>query len=169
MALGDTPASPEILAADTEHAPPPAVSAAIAELEQLGRLSPAAVVETARDPSSPLHHCFDWDNTSAAESWRIEQARRLIRSVRVVVTHEDVEVRVPRYVRDTACEPERQGYVTFEQLQREPENARKLLVYEFERASTHVLRAVEIAHGLGLSGEVRQIAANISKLLRQVK
>lgn len=169
MVLRDAPAAPEILATEAEHAPPPAVRAAIAELEQRGRLSPADVVETARDPSSPLHHCFDWDDTSAAESWRIEQARRLIRSVRVVVVHEDVQVRVPRYVRDTACEPERQGYVTCEQLQREPENARKLLVYEFERASTHVRRAVEIAQGLGLSDEVRQIAASINKLLRQVK
>jgi len=169
MDLRDAPATAEIVAHEVETAPPPAVREAIAELEQRGRLSPADVVETARDPASPLHHCFDWDDSTAAESWRLEQARRLIRSVRVVVIHEDVQVRLPRYVRDTSCEQKEQGYVTCEQLQREPENAKKLLAYEFERASAHVKRAVEIAKGLDLSDEARQIAASINKLLRQVK
>lgn len=57
------------------------------ELERLRRtaadgiLQPRAVVEAARDPESPLHPEFEWDDTDAAEKWRLYQARNLINVV----------------------------------------------------------------------------------------
>jgi len=48
-----------------------------------GELPPVAVVADARKESSPLHNSFTWDDTEAAKQWRIEQARRLIRSFEV--------------------------------------------------------------------------------------
>ena len=59
-----------------------------AELERLfreGLLRPADVVEAARDPESPLHTHFEWDDTAAAAKWREEQARQLIRNIRIEV------------------------------------------------------------------------------------
>lgn len=55
-----------------------------------GLLSPEAVVEHARDPSSALHTRFEWDDTEAARCWRLEQARQLIR-VHVEVVDGDAE------------------------------------------------------------------------------
>lgn len=49
-----------------------------------GRLTPALVVDEARDPDHPLHGRFEWDDDRAAEAWRREQAHDLIRSVKVV-------------------------------------------------------------------------------------
>lgn len=57
-----------------------------------GRLTPVAVVDSARDPSHPLHVHFEWDDAKAAESFRLEQAREIIRVVRV----EDDEREPPR-------------------------------------------------------------------------
>ena len=62
------------------------------ELERLTRLNggvlqPQTVVEAARDPKSPLHDSFDWDDTEAASKWRLHQARQLIR---VLVRYEPV-------------------------------------------------------------------------------
>jgi len=51
--------------------------------ERDGVITPTAVIEEATDPDSPLHDYFDWDNESAAYKWRIDQARRLIREVRI--------------------------------------------------------------------------------------
>lgn len=48
------------------------------------QLTPAIVVDEARDESHPLHPRFEWDNAIAGEAWRREQAHELIRSVRVV-------------------------------------------------------------------------------------
>ena len=49
-----------------------------------GRLTPEAVVEAARDPASPLHGWFTWDDEAAAHMQRIYQARRLIASVQLI-------------------------------------------------------------------------------------
>jgi hypothetical protein len=57
--------------------------------DQHGTLTPQLVVELARDPAHPLHGRFDWDDRSAGEAWRREQARQLIRSVRVVYREAD--------------------------------------------------------------------------------
>lgn len=53
-----------------------------AELERLkvgGVIRPVDVVEAARDESSPLHPCFQWDDGEAAHQYRLLQARNLLR------------------------------------------------------------------------------------------
>lgn len=50
-----------------------------------GLITPEQVVEAARDPKSPIHDRFTWDDTEAARKYRLEEARALIRvSVTVV-------------------------------------------------------------------------------------
>lgn len=44
-----------------------------------GILRPEDVVNTARDKNNVLHKSFEWDNTIAAEQYRLFQARQLIR------------------------------------------------------------------------------------------
>lgn len=48
-----------------------------------GTLTPEKVVEAARDRRNPLHRHFDWNDASAAETWRRAQARIIIRAIRV--------------------------------------------------------------------------------------
>lgn len=48
-----------------------------------GRLTPKDVVERARNPRNTLHKHFEWDDAKAADAHRLEQARELIRVVRV--------------------------------------------------------------------------------------
>ena len=54
-----------------------------AEIEKLSKktdeITPRAVVEYARNPKTEIHKCFTWDNTEAAEQYRIGQARQLLR------------------------------------------------------------------------------------------
>jgi len=46
-----------------------------------GLLLPQTVVEAARPKTSPIHNRFEWDDSEAAEKYRIWQARQLIRVV----------------------------------------------------------------------------------------
>jgi hypothetical protein len=55
--------------------------------ENSGRLRPDDVVEDARDPRSPMHPHFEWDNTVAADKYRLNQAREIIR----IIVREDDE------------------------------------------------------------------------------
>lgn len=65
----------------------------IRELNELARASggllhPQLVVDSASNPQSPLHDRFDWDNIEAGNSWRLEQARQMLR---IAVQYIEVE------------------------------------------------------------------------------
>lgn len=47
--------------------------------EEHGQLTPVLLVDLARDPEHPLHARFEWDDSLAAEKWRLEQAGQLLR------------------------------------------------------------------------------------------
>lgn len=47
--------------------------------DEHGSLTPALVVDVATDPKHPLHDRFEWDDTTAARKWRLEQAGQLLR------------------------------------------------------------------------------------------
>ena len=49
------------------------------EIADIGEnATPKQIVEKARNESTELHKCFDWDDTTAAEKWRIQQARQVV-------------------------------------------------------------------------------------------
>lgn len=49
-------------------------------LERDGEIRPSVVVQEAASKANPLHSEFTWDNTKAANLYRIGQARHLIRT-----------------------------------------------------------------------------------------
>lgn len=51
--------------------------------QRRGILTPLVVLDEARNPEHPLHGRFEWDDTVAAEKYRLEQAHQLIRVARV--------------------------------------------------------------------------------------
>jgi hypothetical protein len=55
-----------------------------------GGLTPQRMVGTARDPEHPLHPEFEWDDEVAGENYRLVQARKLIRRVKIVYRIDDL-------------------------------------------------------------------------------
>ncbi len=53
-----------------------------------GFLTPQQVVKHAKAKKSPLHECFEWEDSIAATAYREDQARYVLRSL-VVVINED--------------------------------------------------------------------------------
>jgi hypothetical protein len=51
--------------------------------ENGGRLEPKPVVEAARKRSSAMHTLFEWRDQVAADKYRLDQARELIRIIRI--------------------------------------------------------------------------------------
>lgn len=58
-------------------------------LARKGKSSARDILEEAQSKDSPLHEFFEWDDTAAAEKYRLEQARYMARSIVVIVEHED--------------------------------------------------------------------------------
>ena len=54
-----------------------------------GRLIAEDVVDAARDPDSPLHDHFEWDDEKAGDAFRLIQAGMLIRRIKVHVMRDD--------------------------------------------------------------------------------
>ena len=59
------------------------------------------VLIAARPKNSPIHKYFDWDDTTAAEKYRLFQARILITSYRVIINNVEAPSAVNVYIDDT--------------------------------------------------------------------
>lgn len=62
-------------------------------MEKHGMLTAKNLVEENRPDDAPLHGCFEWVDSVAAENWREHQARHIINSI-VVRTEKKEPVRV---------------------------------------------------------------------------
>jgi hypothetical protein len=60
------------------------------EIAELGpAVEAGAVVKRARDRKSAMHDSFEWDDSLAAEEYRLTQAREIMRALVVVIDKED--------------------------------------------------------------------------------
>lgn len=134
-----------------------------------GRLTPEIVVADAKSVDSPLHGEFEWNVDKAAYQHWLDQARALIRSVRVVVKTETMQVSTVAYVRDPNSESDQQGYVSIQSLRGDRDAARAALIAEFSRAASYLRRAREIAAALSLSDEVDQLLEGVVGLRKRVE
>ena len=105
---------------------PLSVSADVAnkELEAIaqnngGVIDPQTVVDVSRSEDAPLHNLFEWDDSVAAEKYRVSQARFIIRNITVC---EDAKPTVRQFVH--AVQP---GYVTIHTVLKNEEMKAALL------------------------------------------
>lgn len=126
-----------------------------------GNLTPAAVVEDARSKKSPLHDQFEWDDGEAAHKYRLEQARTLIRSVRVEVVTEQKTISVVRYLRNPEMPSKDQGYADVAAIRDSTELARDALRTEFARARALFDRAESLAVAFSMDAEIRELRARV--------
>jgi len=134
-----------------------------------GRLTPDLVVEDAQNPDSPLHELFEWNDGVAGHKYRIEQARQVITSVRVVITTEHKSVSTVFYVRDPEADATEQGYVSINKLRSNSDLARESIVMEFSRAASYLQRARTHAEALGMEDDVDALIADVERFKQEVK
>lgn len=132
-----------------------------------GRLTPDAVVADAKSPESPLHDQFEWDDSAAANQYRLDQARSLIRTMRIEVTTESRTVSTVRYVRDPSA-GEEQGYVEVTKLKDDRALARDALLAELVALNARFVRAHSLADALGLSAEFVELRDRVESLRERI-
>ena len=62
--------------------------------KETGVLNADVVLEKAKDDKNPLHNYFEWNDTIAANEFRLNQANYLIRSIKVEIIDEKKETSV---------------------------------------------------------------------------
>lgn len=92
-----------------------------------GFITPGAVVEKAREETSVIHGCFEWNDENAAERYRLHQAGELLRNIVTVNVADDgcPEVPVRAFV-NIRSESER-GYKPITAVVRNPDEYGYLL------------------------------------------
>lgn len=100
------------------------------------------VVDVARSDNSPLHQYFDWIDEKAADLWRLEQARKMMRSILIKYEEKDAEGKVGetretrafQITRTQAWEPSRESrtYRSFKVLHGDSAFAVKMMEQSFE-------------------------------------
>lgn len=136
----------------------------LAELEKDGRITPKRLVDAARDKKHPLHKDFPWDDKLAAEKFRLDIARDIIQSVRVVVTTSTQRVSSVGYIRDPSVGPHAQGYISVARLQTDSDLAYEALQQEANRIQSMVERARQFAVVVNLEDELEDILRSIARL-----
>lgn len=134
-----------------------------------GSLTPEMVVREASSSNSPLHGLFEWNDARAAHQHRLDTARTLIREVRVKITHNQVRLDAPYFVRDPAADAKTQGYVSTLQLRSHEDLARESVLNECERAYAAFKRAQAVAAAVGVEADVLQLMSNIDELTQRMR
>lgn len=144
-----------------------ALEALTAENDEV--LLPDAIVAAAKKKDSVLHPLFEWNDSKAAHAHRIDQARALVRTIKIDITTETTTVQTVAYIRNPDAEPEDQGYVSVMRLLREPDRARAALVAEFSRAAAALRRARELAIAFDMAGELDALTESIELVRTKVE
>jgi hypothetical protein len=133
-----------------------------------GHIEPDHLVEAARDPASPIHDQFEWNDRRAGELYRRDQAQQIIRMVKVEIEIEDRTLVIPYYVSDPDRPVGSHRYVEIDRAARNHETARSVMLDEMRRISAAINRARGVAAALGLDALLdelfRQVAGVVTKI-----
>ena len=144
---------------------------AIAELKAMedrrGRLTPHQVVEAAEPEGSALHDCFEWDDSIAGAAYRVEQARELLKRVKIELVIEDRSFRTVGYVRDPSKQQNKPGYVAT--LKVRVSDTAALMQAELDAISALCDRAIGLAYAKaenlpGLAEKITGIKVQVVRL-----
>lgn len=113
-----------------------------------GQLDGETVVAEATPSNHPLHHHFEWDDNKAGHKYRVHQANRLIRRVKMETVSPTADDG-PHYVRAFVSNyqagiPDRNGYSPIEEVVSDPIQYQMLLrslqrqVNELQRRFGHL-------------------------------
>jgi hypothetical protein len=133
--------------------------------DENGYIEPRDVVAIARDPASPLHDEFEWDVHAAAEAYWIDEAKRLIRLVKIEITIDEKVIRSVAYVVDPDRPPQSRRYVDLTVAATHRAMAQEILFAEMERVTAAIRRAQEVATVLGLRSQLDMLLDNVRNVV----
>lgn len=96
-------------------------------------VKPKEIVEMARDSSTELHKCFEWNDTVAAEKYRLVQAKRIAQNL----VYRIVEIERPKIppVRFLYKTKPREGYKPITFIMQKPDEYKALLERAYRELS----------------------------------
>lgn len=95
------------------------------EISSIGlSVKPEEIVDKARDENTELHKCFEWDDTKAAERYRVYQARQIVCHLIVKEVNDEPQKQEVRFFYKTDSQ---EGYKPTSYIMRNKDEYHKLL------------------------------------------
>lgn len=113
----------------------------VALRKRKGALAPSDVVADAKAKTSPLHPCFEWKDSAAADQWRLLQARNLIGALVMVADDADENAEPVRcFVSVNRGDEDESDYtplnVLMQEMATDPETRQQMLLRAIRAAQT---------------------------------
>jgi hypothetical protein len=142
------------------------------ELEKIrrpnGLLFPQDIVRAAAKKTHPLHTEFEWRNTEAARRYRLLQAQRLIRYVRIVeVTPDNKLVAVRLYESLPSDRRLGQGYRTIHEIMNDRDKTNELLASALRELQSFRMRYQQLCELAGVIREVEVVEVALEKEMQR--
>lgn len=112
------------------------------------------ILDKARDETTELHKCFDWNDTTAAEKWRMHQARKVVCSL---VIREQTETPKPE-VRVFYKTDNDTGYKPTVLIMQDKDEYQKLLARALAELSSFKAKYQTLAELEGVFAAIDQLA-----------
>lgn len=112
------------------------------QLEARGKLTAEELLNANRAEDAPLHDSFEWDDSVAAESWRMQQARHIINSLEIVTENREP---VRAFFSIIRSEPNYRHIDTILQRQDDTEALLKMALSELQAFQKKYSQLVELA------------------------
>ena len=103
----------------SKHVDPQIVGERLEVLRDGGIIEPEHVVNAARSHNDCMHPLFEWEDGLAAHEYRLEQARKLVRSVTVIIMNDADEPKEYRAFVNIST-PEQSAYTTIQAAMADP-------------------------------------------------
>ena len=106
-----------------------------------GELIPEDIIKKAKLKKSPIHKAFNWDNESAANEHRLEQARNMSRSLNIIYTDMPDKplkwLSVVTVANTKGKSPSRKVYKSTEDILKDPLNRDEILTRAINEALSY--------------------------------
>lgn len=112
------------------------------QLEAQGKLTAEELLNANRAEDAPLHDSFEWDDSVAAESWRMQQARHIINSLEIVTENREP---VRAFFSIIRSEPNYRHIDTILQRQDDTEALLKMALSELQAFQKKYSQLMELA------------------------
>lgn len=145
---------------------------AYAELEKIreanGEVTPDKVVASAKPAKSPIHKAFTWNNTKAANSYRKEEARNMIRSIEIVRVELPLTPTRAYEVKSAPVKdcPQRKVYTTTEEILADPVARDELLMGAIRDALSYRKRYAMLSELAGVFHAIDDFAETAQSIIK---
>lgn len=121
-----------------------------------GVVTKEAFLEESRPEDSPTHNMFEWDDTVAAEKYRLEQSRMIIADVVVTVERESKPRKVAGYVNVTLGKHNKAEYNSIGVAMEDTEKRKAVLSNAFDELKTFENKYSEYQELAGVFAEAHK-------------